>query len=247
MKQSRLEEYQGSGIDPTKREDPKDTCPKCGKVCKNEYGVKVHYGQAHEGSIAGIEFECDWCGKVNKKRRAVVEKSERNFCDSLCYGKWKSRELAGEANPMYGVDGEDAPAYGRTGEDHPMFGRTGLDNPMGGVTGEDHPCYAGGTGARYGSNWKRVRRDVIDRDGGVCQMEDCRMTREEHREKYNKDINVHHITPKKYFEWWSEVEPSVELEHANVPRNLITLCTKCNNRVDKYGWESPLPDSHWKA
>lgn len=164
-----------------------------------------------------------------------------------CYAEWRSEFVSGDGNPMHGVDGEDAPGYGRTGEDSPMYGRTGLDNPMGGVTGPDHPGWEGGHEPGYGSNWKRQRRRVIERDGGVCQMDGCGMTREEHREEYGKDISVHHITRKKYFRRWGEEHPDVELEDGNALRNLVTLCIKCNNRVDKYGWDSPVPDNHWRG
>lgn len=222
-------------------------CPECGECFANEWGLNIHYGHMHDGSIAGIEIECETCGKTFHRQRALAEDSERNFCDRDCYAEWRSEFVSGEGNPMYGVDGEDAPAYGRTGEQNPMHGRTGLDNPMGGVTGPDHPGWEGGTEPGYGSNWKRQRRKAIERDGGVCQMDECDMDRDGHREEYSKDISVHHITRKKYFRRWSESCDDVELEDANVLRNVITLCIKCNNRVDKYGWESPLPDSHWRS
>jgi len=219
-------------------------CPECGETFKNEYGVKIHYSLSHEGSIAGVEVECTWCGETFREQPAHAEASEKDFCDKWCYAEWRSENFTGEGNPMYGVDGEDAPGYGRTGEDNPMYGRTGLDNPMGGVTGEDHPGWEGGHEPGYGSNWKRQRRKAIERDDETCQI--CGMTRQEHEDEYGRDISVHHITRKKYFRRWSEADESVELEHANVLRNILTLCIKCNNRVDKYGMDCPVPKSHWR-
>jgi len=44
-------------------EDGDYTCPECGKSYTTKNGMKTHYGRSHEGTIAGVETECEQCGK----------------------------------------------------------------------------------------------------------------------------------------------------------------------------------------
>lgn len=76
-------------------------CPKCEYTSDTEMGVKVHYGQVHDGSISGVEYECDHC-KV--KYRDVVGKEDQDstFCSVDCKGKWQqSNGNFVEDNPQY--------------------------------------------------------------------------------------------------------------------------------------------------
>ncbi len=66
--------------------------------------------------------------------------------------------------------------------------------------------------------WKRIRKDALQRDGGMCQ--DCmdRM-RAEIGYKPKRSTMVHHIIPR------SE-RPDLELD----PDNLRALCAECHER-----------------
>jgi 5-methylcytosine-specific restriction endonuclease McrA len=68
-----------------------------------------------------------------------------------------------------------------------------------------------------------LREVVIERDGAQCVS--CGITREEHREKYNKDITINHIdgngTTKPYE------------EHNNSLENLETMCVVCHTAKDR--------------
>ena len=82
--------------------------------------------------------------------------------------------------------------------------------------GKDHHAYIdgkGGTGyKRFGPHLKEI---IKIRDNNKCQ--NCGMTREEHYDKYNTDIEVHHI----------------DYDRTNYNKNnLITLCKKCNIKAN---------------
>lgn len=90
------------------------------------------------------------------------------------------------------------------------------NHPVAGVSGEEHPFYKGEPhGWRSRNPWLRTRRFVIQRDDEECVL--CGLTREEHRERYGQDLDVHHIHPT------SEGGPKYE------PSNLMTLCRACHS------------------
>ena len=67
----------------------------------------------------------------------------------------------------------------------------------------------------YGRNWPVIRSEIIRRDQFTCQL--CGIQTEE------KSLQVHHIVPFRNF---------ANLESANQPENLITLCKNCHHRVE---------------
>lgn len=81
------------------------------------------------------------------------------------------------------------------------------------------PCYKAKKQRYYfGEN----RELAIQRDGGKCV--ECGMTREQHREKYGRDINVDHI---------DKMGVSVPKDKKNNGlSNLQTLCASCHTRKD---------------
>jgi hypothetical protein len=84
MIQKELTEYQSDG----------HRCPKCGSVHKTYRGVKVHYGRAHDGSIAGEPVECSVCGKTVRKPRSHIEGVENPVCSQAC-----NSELTAQREP----------------------------------------------------------------------------------------------------------------------------------------------------
>lgn len=87
-------------------------------------------------------------------------------------------------------------------------------------TGADNGRWKGGISPPdyYGSNWDEQREKAIKRDGSECRV--CGINREEHMEKYGRDIEVHHIVPIVEFE---------SKESANQLNNLVTLCSGHHN------------------
>lgn len=83
-------------------------------------------------------------------------------------------------------------------------------------TGEDHHAWKGGYSVNYGSSWYSQRKKAIKRDNFSCRK--C-------GEK-NSIIDVHHITPIRYWD--------IENEHEkmNALHNLISLCRLCHNKYE---------------
>lgn len=73
----------------------------------------------------------------------------------------------------------------------------------------------------YGPNWADVRAQILDRDGNKCQgqQHDDRMNMGDHV------LVVHHIAPLRTFRG--------DYNAANVPGNLITLCTICHGMAHR--------------
>jgi hypothetical protein len=63
-------------------------------------------------------------------------------------------------------------------------------------SGRDHSGWKGGHGnISYGPNWHEQRKQALERDELLCQMPGCPIDRESHRNQWDRDLNVHHITP----------------------------------------------------
>lgn len=82
---------------------------------------------------------------------------------------------------------------------------------------ENNWNWRGGYEGYYGVGWQESRKEALERDGYECQ--ECGMTQEEHKRKWDKSLHVHHKTPRRQFESYEE---------ANKLQNLETLCTSCH-------------------
>lgn len=90
--------------------------------------------------------------------------------------------------------------------------KKGKPNPL--RAGENSNWWKGGVTPEYkkritSTRWERLRREIIKRDGGRCQM--CGV--------FPARIEVHHIIP-----WRISKDDS--------PENLMTICPPCHRRLD---------------
>lgn len=76
-------------------------CPECNRTFDSEFGMKTHYGQSHEGSIAGVEVTCEYCGEQAHKRQKKA-RNDHEFCSRECFNNYQSECLSGENSPMWG-------------------------------------------------------------------------------------------------------------------------------------------------
>lgn len=83
--------------------------------------------------------------------------------------------------------------------------------------GETHYMWKEGKDVRYGKNWLSQRKKAKERDSHECRS--CGITAEEHKEKFDMDLHVHHITPAREFE---------DYRKRNRLSNLMTLCAACH-------------------
>ena len=90
------------------------------------------------------------------------------------------------------------------------------------LSGDEHPHWKGGVSFEtYGPNWHRQRTKCLERDERKCAV--C------HSKPLNDcfdNPDVHHITPKYY---WDVDE---EYETMNNLRNLICLCRSCHRKLE---------------
>ena len=79
----------------------------------------------------------------------------------------------------------------------------------------------------FGSNWPQIREEIITRDNESCLR--CGMGREAHREKFGRDLPVHHRVPRRRF----YNDPDQSVDDADVPSNLLTLCIPCHRSLER--------------
>lgn len=90
-------------------------------------------------------------------------------------------------------------------------------------TGEDHPDYSGGS-FPYGPGWTaKKRRSVRSRDGYECVR--CGISQQQHQQKYEQKLHVHHITPARQVD---------DPEERNAMDNLVALCKTCHDTVEEF-------------
>jgi len=79
----------------------------------------------------------------------------------------------------------------------------------------------------FGSNWPQIREEIIARDNESCLR--CGMDRKIHRERFGRDLPVHHRIPRRRF----YNDPDQSVDDADVPNNLLTLCIPCHRRLER--------------
>jgi 5-methylcytosine-specific restriction endonuclease McrA len=100
----------------------------------------------------------------------------------------------------------------------------------------------------YGSQWYKIREQIIRRDNYSCCM--CGHTNTEHKTQYNQGLHVHHIRKlKSYLSIFLKEEITQiknenvdeqlrrrferRLKDANRSSNLVTLCRNCHNQCEE--------------
>lgn len=74
----------------------------CSRECYNNYQSEELSGEnSHAWKGGKVEVECDFCGSIVQKHAVNIEKSNNNFCDQQCHGKWISEHNTGDSNPMF--------------------------------------------------------------------------------------------------------------------------------------------------
>jgi len=195
-------------------------CPTCGDTYGTERGMKMHHAKTHGESIAGFEYECDYCEESiwYKQRRDGNE----HFCSKECESKHRE-----ENSFLKGVTGIDHPsAKGEILEcdvcgnefyckkshlDRRRFCSiecVGMHHRT--RTGEDHHRWKGGSSREdYTGIWWVNRRKALERDNYECQI--CGRGEDE----LGMNPDVHHTIPVRSF---SHSDEAHKLD------NLIVLC-----------------------
>lgn len=171
-----------------------------------------------------VDIECLSCGRVREVYPYRAEKEFPNGTSETCKKcmnkkvkvscSWCGDELT---RHNYRVEQSE-----KSFCDHNCFGKWRSEN----IVGESHPRYDGGPVLEMGHNWSSIREKVIQRDDESCT--NCGMDREKHAERFNRDINVHHIMPRKEFIRAEEKS----IDGANEMDNLKTMCIPCHRKEE---------------
>lgn len=70
----------------------------------NVHGILI--GENHPKYKPRLKLNCEYCGKVIYRLASDIAKNKNTFCSIECRDKWKSENLRGENNPLYGVTHE---------------------------------------------------------------------------------------------------------------------------------------------
>jgi hypothetical protein len=99
--------------------------------------------------------------------------------------------------------------------DHECQGDWWSDN----ISGKSHPLYKGYSNSiKFGKRWHIIREQCLERDYYMCRF--CGLTQQQHISIYERELEVHHIIPRRQF--YEDEDKSVD--GTNSMENLITLC-----------------------
>jgi len=73
----------------------------CGMDCMAKAYVGRNLGASHPNHKGTKTKPCVTCGKPNERPMWMWKYNEQVFCDSKCFGKWKSLNWSGENNPSW--------------------------------------------------------------------------------------------------------------------------------------------------
>lgn len=185
-----------------------------------------------------IRVECYWCGAKEFREKAQIEDQRHVFCSRDCKAEFQaSDEWGGEDHPLSDRVERECDWCGETIRrkpsiakernhhfcDYDCLGNWASENR----TGEGSPRWKGGGNLYYGENWQSQRRKRREIDDYTCQR--CGMTEEESKQKYGRQLSVHHRRPVREF----VRDGSPDYEAINSLSNLVTLCLVCHREIEK--------------
>lgn len=235
-----------------KCEDPETTIGDIAKECgvsestihnwKNKFGLESKRDKTKSNNPnwdGGKEkYNCNQCGETIKRNDSQV--LDKIFCSTDCQHKWRKENMTGEDHPKYeGLKTKCAHCdkefeinrYELENSDKNFCSRECQGEYISeNLIEENHPRWKGNWEeknkyAYYGPNWEQKREEVIKRDNESCQK--CGLKRPVSYEKYESDLEVHHIKPARSFIENGEFKRG----QANKKENLVTLCKSCHSKT----------------
>ena len=181
--------------------------------------VRYKIGSANRGKKSPfntrIKIECAYCGKEIIKKKYQIEKNINNFCNSICHGKWLSKEMKNGNIKMKGMHGSHT--------------QKSKDKIRIATKGENNPNYKGGItpilrSVRTYNKYKEWREKIYLRDNYTCQI--CG--------KIGGRLQAHHIISfSKIIQYYEiiDYQEAIECKILWDINNGITLCKKCHDKI----------------
>lgn len=82
----------------------------CSKACWGAYAKEHKRLKRDNPNFTSVEVQCAECGKTILRPPYRAKNEINNFCDMNCYAQWRSKNIAGEAHPIW--KGGRLPYYG---------------------------------------------------------------------------------------------------------------------------------------
>jgi hypothetical protein len=195
-------------------------CPhdSCSETRPSQQGVAIHWGKSHDEIPPWKKKICDYCGEHFGRIDAHTTNGN-SFCDSNCYGKYKSENIDGKELPWYsgGKNEFVCDQCGNIFEEHSCFRKQKH-------TFCNNTCYGkweqtDNDRAYYGPKWKRQRKYALKKSSGVCCYKNCEKTKCNN----GRSLHLHHIEPLKNFDSFKE---------ANKLSNLVPVCAEHHPKIE---------------
>lgn len=188
-------------------------CPECGDSFSTESGMKIHYGQVHEGSIKGEELSCEWCDSSFRKLECRISKDEHHTCSDGCRAKLVGELNSGENNARWKEPDMRTCRNCYNKFDYIQVRGSGVycsqeckgEDYQERLRGENNPNYSDSSRREKFTDCER--RQIFERDEYECQ--DCGQV--------GGQLQPHHI---------KRVSDKPELAHDL--SNGVTLCLSCH-------------------
>jgi len=212
------------------------SCPRCEDEFESKTGMKIHYGHIHDGSISGVNRECQNCGETHRQHDGNHNRRERDFCSYECYHNWQEGRT-GEKSNKYNKVSANCESCAKCMKVQPWrlekYDKLFCDIACRvewqkkGLLGEENPNFNPEYDGEYGNNWSAIREKTLKRDFYRCRS--CRVKNSQHKKKMGFGLDAHHRIP---------IHTFSSKKKANSIHNLITLCRSCHVSI-----ESNIDDS----
>lgn len=170
-----------------------------------------------------VEAHCGGCGEAMEVRPSRLENHSAVYCSSSCKPFFGRKSTTGKETVCCDTCGSEIERWPS------MINEYNYCNPDCGSegphykSGEDHHRFKGAHGDYCGPNWQEKRKERLEFDGYGCVV--CGMSQEQHREKWDVGLHVHHIKPRRDFRG---EDGSIDWGEANDIENLVSLCASCH-------------------
>jgi len=206
----------------------------CDKNCESEWKGSNWVGKEHPSWNGGnVDVSCDNCGDKYTVKPSEVDVS--SFCSKECkLDAWETDAVTKECEVCKNTI--ERKPYQFKGDDSVCSLECFSVYMSNQKKGEKNPMYKGGRTLLYGPNWAQRREVVLEKFNKECWY--CGEKREEHLQRRDMDLHLHHIIPRDEFVENGEYD----YERGNRVDNLVPLCHSHHSMWEGVEIRPPMKD-----